>query len=154
MIFLLNYVLFPKIFLVTKQVRSTEQGKSRKRERERDGGDLDSRFEVGLDGGVEASEGVVAGDIEILLLFDVVFVVLLADRIDSGQDVDHAHLLLLFVFYFLQFNLDRSRERKREKGKKEKKKLERKKKLKSSNFFRALTICFCCSGLVTTQPAQ
>lgn len=64
------------------------------------GRDLKSRFEVGFDGGVEASEGVVAGDIEILLLFDVVFVVLLADRVDSSQDVDHAHLLLLYVFHF------------------------------------------------------
>ena len=117
---------------MTKQVRSPEQGKSRKRER--DGRDLNSRFEVGLDGGVEASEGVVAGDIEILLLFDVVFVVLLADRVDSGQDVDHAHLLQLFVFYFLQFNLDRSRERKKEKGKKEKKKIREEEEIEEFKF--------------------
>lgn len=48
-------------------------------------------FYVGFDRGVEASEGIVAGDIGISLLFDVVFVVFLADRIYSCKNVDHTH---------------------------------------------------------------
>lgn len=47
--------------------------------------DLEGGIDVGLNGAVEAGEGVVAGDVvEIFLLFDVVLVVLLADRVDSG----------------------------------------------------------------------
>lgn len=60
--------------------------------------DLKSGFDVGFNDGVETTEGIVAGDIEIILLLDVVFVVLLADRINSRQNVDHAHLLLSLFF--------------------------------------------------------
>lgn len=72
----------------------------RKRERERER-DLTKGFNVGVYGGVEASKGIVAGDVEILLLFDVVSVVLLADRLYSCQDFDDAHLLLWFVSLLL-----------------------------------------------------
>lgn len=57
--------------------------------------DLKSGLDVGFNDGVKTSEGIIAGDIEILLLVDVVLVVFLADRVDSGENVDHGHLLFL-----------------------------------------------------------
>lgn len=78
----------------SNKLGSANQENILNRSRERD---LKSSLDVSLDDGVEASESVVAGDIEILLLLDVVLVVLFADRIDSGQDIDNAHLLLLLV---------------------------------------------------------
>lgn len=60
--------------------------------------DLKCSFDVVINGGVETSEGIVAGDIETILLLDVVFIVLLADRVDPCQNVNHTHLLLAMVF--------------------------------------------------------
>lgn len=47
--------------------------------------------DVGVYGGVEAGEGVVAGDVGAVELVDIVLVVLLADRVHTGEDVDHRH---------------------------------------------------------------
>jgi len=47
--------------------------------------------DVGVYGGVEAGEGVVAGDVGAVELVDIVLVVLLADRVDPREDVDHGH---------------------------------------------------------------
>jgi hypothetical protein len=47
--------------------------------------------DVGVYGGVEAGEGVVAGDVGAVALVDIVLVVLLADRVNPREDVDHGH---------------------------------------------------------------
>lgn len=47
--------------------------------------------DVGVYGGVEAGEGVIAGDVCAVELVDIVLVVLLADRVHPGEDVDHGH---------------------------------------------------------------
>lgn len=47
--------------------------------------------DVGVYGGVEAGEGVVAGDVGAVELVGIVLVVLLADRVHPGEDVDHGH---------------------------------------------------------------
>lgn len=72
------------------------------RERERKGGNqaatvqyLEAFVEVSVDRGVEAREGVLAGDAGAVELLGVVPAVLLADGVHPRQDVDHAHLLLL-----------------------------------------------------------
>lgn len=54
--------------------------------------DLLGGFDVEQDNGVEAGKGIIAGDVGILLLVDVLLVVLLADRVDPRQYIDHAHL--------------------------------------------------------------
>lgn len=63
---------------------------------------------VGIDGGVEAGKGIVPGEIPAVstLFVDVVLLVFLADRINAGQYIDHAHISplclpppeLLFLF--------------------------------------------------------
>jgi hypothetical protein len=60
------------------------------RERRR-GSHLDALVDVGVNGGVEPREGVVAGDVGAVELVDVVLVVLLADRVNARQDVDDRH---------------------------------------------------------------
>lgn len=55
--------------------------------------DLEGRIDLGLKGSVEASEGIVRVSIIGTLLFDVVFVIFLADIVEPEQNVDHAHLL-------------------------------------------------------------
>jgi hypothetical protein len=60
------------------------------RERRR-GSHLDTLVDVGVDGGKETREGVVAGDVGAVELVDIVFVVLLADRVNTRQDVDDRH---------------------------------------------------------------
>lgn len=54
-------------------------------------GDLECGVDFGFDSGVEASEGIVAGEIGLALLVDVVAIVLLTDGVNSGQDVDDTH---------------------------------------------------------------
>lgn len=56
---------------------------------------LEGCFDIVLNVGEEAGKCIVAGDIEIPLFFDIVLVVLLADRVDPRQDVDHAHCFSL-----------------------------------------------------------
>ena len=55
---------------------------------------MNSRFNVSFDAGVEASEDIVTGGIEVSMLVDVVLVEFLAYLIDSENNVDHAHLSL------------------------------------------------------------
>lgn len=57
--------------------------------------DLKRGVDVGVDEGVEFGEGVGGGEIGTLLLVDVVSVVLLTDRIDSGENVDDAHAVVV-----------------------------------------------------------
>lgn len=45
-----------------------------------------------FEGGVEASEGVVAMGVEFSLFVDVILLVFLADGIDTEENVDHAHV--------------------------------------------------------------
>lgn len=59
--------------------------------------DLKRGVDVGVDEGVEFGEGVGGGEIGTLLLVDVVSVVLLTDRIDSGENVDDAHAVVVVV---------------------------------------------------------
>ena len=66
------------------RTRGGERGK-------RTGSHLDALVDVGVYGGVEAGEGVVSGDVGAVELVDIVLVVLLADRVDPREDVDHGH---------------------------------------------------------------
>ena len=59
--------------------------------------DLKRSVDVGVDDGVEPGEGIVAGDVGVLLPVDVVLVVLLANGVDSGEDVDDAHAVVVVV---------------------------------------------------------
>jgi len=52
---------------------------------------LNQCLDVGVDGGVESGKGIVARDIRIAVLLNIVFVVLLANGIDSGENVDDTH---------------------------------------------------------------
>lgn len=53
---------------------------------------LESCLDLGLKSSIEASKGIITGDIGLPLFIDIVLVVLLTDRINSSQNVDHSHL--------------------------------------------------------------
>jgi hypothetical protein len=67
------------------------QGSGPLTQSERTGSHIDALVDVRVDGRVEAGERVVAGDVGAVELVDVVLVVLLADRVHPGEDVDHGH---------------------------------------------------------------
>lgn len=67
------------------------QGSGPLTQSERTGSHIDALVDVRVDGRVEAGERVVAGDVRAVELVDVVPVVLLADRVHPGEDVDHGH---------------------------------------------------------------
>lgn len=54
--------------------------------------DFKSEVNLGLEGGVEASEGIFRGCAVGTLLLDIVLFILLANFIDAEENVDHAHL--------------------------------------------------------------
>lgn len=54
---------------------------------------LESGLDLGFESSVEPSKGIIAGDIGFPLFVDIVLVVLLTDRVNSSQNIDHSHLL-------------------------------------------------------------
>lgn len=56
---------------------------------------LKKGFDIGVDGGVESDESIIAGDIGIVLLVEIVFVVFFADWINSCEKIDYAHSVVL-----------------------------------------------------------
>ena len=61
--------------------------------------DLESSFDLGLEGSKEASKGILRGGLEGTLLFNVVFLVFLAYVVESEHNIYHAHLLLFNCFF-------------------------------------------------------
>lgn len=63
---------------------------------------MKSRFDIGFNGGVEASESIVTEGVGVAVLVDVVLVVSFANLVDSEENVDHvaAHLLFFLFFFF------------------------------------------------------
>lgn len=75
--------MFHKTLLITLIIRKRRED------------DLKSKVNLGLEGGVEASEGIVGGCVVGTLLLDIVLVVLLANFVDTEENVDHAHLCVV-----------------------------------------------------------
>lgn len=79
---------------------------------------MESGFDLSFKGGVEASEGIVAGGVEFTLLVDVILVVLFADGVDAEEDVYDAHFLGILVekIWKIEGNDERRRRRKESLG--------------------------------------
>jgi len=62
-------------------------------------------FDVGINGGEEAREGIVAGSADLTVFVDVVLVVLFANLVDSEDDINDRHIykLLLLLVECLRF---------------------------------------------------
>jgi len=52
-----------------------------------------SHANFGVDGGVGSGKGIIAKDIRIAVFLDIVFVILLANEINSGENVDDTHIV-------------------------------------------------------------